>query len=257
MRATIISAVALTVALASGATAGPEAPKIRQGMPYEAARATILSAGWQASIFKKTILNKLSRDLQAWFISAGFMEVEECAPTGDAFCTAEFHDAEGKRTLYVFTTSGSREEIQYIGHNPQVVSFCINRKTVNCEEPIDANGGAALSGTNSVVSNHPASWQGCTREQAAQIIQTQRTLQASNDPCVVHWRSVEVRQHPERAADLECAGLKAFEDPQPQGHPIPLAECDRITREGQKRFGLPAMGLGEDQKAMYRATWGK
>lgn len=250
MRATVISAVALAVALASGARAGPETPKIKQGMPYEAARAAILSAGWQASLFNKTILNKLNRDLQAWFISAGFMEVEECAPTGDALCTAEFHDADGKRTLYVFTTSGSREEIQYIGHNPQVVSFCINRKTVNCEEPMDANEVTAVFGKN-------GAGPGCTREQAAQIIQTQRTLQASNDPCVVHWRSVEVRQHPERAADLECAGLKAFEDPQPPGHPISLAECDRITRESQQRFGLPARGLSGDQKSTYRATWGK
>ena len=176
--------------------------------------------------------------------------------TGDALCIAEFHDAEGKRKLYVFTTSGSQDEIQYIGHNPQVVSFCIDRKTVNCEKPMDANEVAALFGKNVTASKQSASWRGCTREQAAQIIQTQRTLQASNDPCVVHWRSIEVRQHPERAIDLECAGLKAYEDPQPTGHPIPLAECDRITRESQQHFGLPATGLSEDQKTTYRATWG-
>jgi hypothetical protein len=56
--------------------------------------------------------------------------------------------------------------------------------------------------------------------------------------------------------DLECAGLKAYEDPQPPGHPIPLAECDRVTREGQERMGLPPRGLTDELKAAYRATWG-
>jgi len=121
-----------------------DAPKIKQGMPYNVARAIILSTGWRASIFKKTILNEIDRDLQEWFLHAGFMEVEECSGTGDDFCVAEFHDPEGKRKLYVFTTSGSRDEIKYIGHDPQIVSFCIDKKTVNCEQPFDANQVAAL-----------------------------------------------------------------------------------------------------------------
>jgi hypothetical protein len=72
------------------------------------------------------------------------MEIEGCAGTGDGFCVAEFHDAEGKRKLYVFTTSGSLDEIRYVGHDPQIVSFCIDKKTVNCEQPMDANQIAAL-----------------------------------------------------------------------------------------------------------------
>ena len=51
-------------------------------------------------------------------------------------------------------------------------------------------------------------------------------------------------------------GLKAYEDPQPSGHPVTLAECDRITREGQLQLGLPAVGLSDDQKASYIRTWG-
>jgi uncharacterized protein YecT (DUF1311 family) len=126
------------------ASAAPNISKVKQGMAYEAARAIILSAGWQASFFKKTILNEIHRDLQAWFIDAGFMEVEDCSPTGDALCVAEFHDAEGKRKLYVFTTSGSRDEIKYVGHDPRIVSFCIDKRTVNCEQPMDANQVAVL-----------------------------------------------------------------------------------------------------------------
>jgi uncharacterized protein YecT (DUF1311 family) len=131
---------------AAAAAAAPQqgAPKIKQGMPYSEARAIILSTGWQASVFKKTILNEIERDLQEWFINARLMEIEECAGTGDAFCVAEFHDAEGKRKLYVFTTSGSLDEIRYAGHDPQIVSFCIDKKTVNCEQPMDADQIAAL-----------------------------------------------------------------------------------------------------------------
>ncbi len=121
-----------------------DAPKIKQGMPYNVARAIILSTGWQASVFKKSILAEIHRDLQEWFVDAGFMEIEDCSPTGSAFCVAEFHDAEGKRKLYVFTTSGSRDEIKYAGHDPQIVSFCIDKKTVNCEQPMDTDQVAAL-----------------------------------------------------------------------------------------------------------------
>jgi hypothetical protein len=44
---------------------------------------------------------------------------------------------------------------------------------------------------------------------------------------------------------------------QPPGHPIPIAECDRITREDQQRLGLPVTGLSDELKATYRATWGQ
>jgi hypothetical protein len=129
--------IAVVFALAAGsiAFAEPKAPEIKQGTAYGEARGIILSAGWQASFFKKSILSELDRDLQGWFLAAGFMEVEECSGTGDGLCIAEFHDAHGKSKLYVFITSGSREEIKYQGHDPQVVSFCVNRKTVNCELP--------------------------------------------------------------------------------------------------------------------------
>jgi hypothetical protein len=96
----------------------------------------------------------------------------------------------------------------------------------------------------------------CTETDAAQIIAINRTLAGSNDPCVVYWRSTHVQQHPERAFDLECNGMKAYPDPQPPGHPVPFAECDRKTREDQARWGLPVKGLGEDFRATYRATWG-
>jgi hypothetical protein len=51
-------------------------------------------------------------------------------------------------------------------------------------------------------------------------------------------------------------GIKAYPDPQPPGHPISLAECDRITRNDQQRLGLPIRGLSAQQKAGYRSTWG-
>jgi hypothetical protein len=103
-------------------------------MPYGAAREIILSAGWQASVFKKTILNDLDRDLQKWSIDAGFMEVEDCSSTGDGFCVAECHNANERRKLFVFTTSGGLDEVKYQGlDSPKIVSFCINKKTVNCE----------------------------------------------------------------------------------------------------------------------------
>jgi hypothetical protein len=51
--------------------------------------------------------------------------------------------------------------------------------------------------------------------------------------------------------------MKAYEDPQPPGHPVSLDECDRIQREGQQRYGVPATGLTEEMKASYRRTWGQ
>ncbi len=102
----------------------------------------------------------------------------------------------------------------------------------------------------------PSSLQGCTQERAAEIA-GMRTLQSGNDPCLVHWRAIEVQKHPERAAFLECSGLKAYENPQPPGHPISLEECDRIARDDAKRYGLSPKGLSDEQKASYRATWGQ
>lgn len=96
----------------------------------------------------------------------------------------------------------------------------------------------------------------CTQQLAGEIVRAQQTLQASNEPCVVYWRSLEVRQHPERALYLECNGLKAYPDPQPAGHPISLAECDRKLRERQARMAVPVTGMSEEDKAKYRATWG-
>src|SRR5262249_14358641 len=103
----------------------------------------------------------------------------------------------------------------------------------------------------------PAPQVACSPKLAAEIVRVDQTLQASNDPCVVYWRSLEVRQHPERAHYLECAGLKAYPDPQPRGHPVSLAECDRSLRERQARMAVPVLGMTEEQKATYRATWGK
>lgn len=77
-----------------------------------------------------------------------------------------------------------------------------------------------------------------------------------NDPCLVHSRSIAMRNHPQDAWNAECMGMKVFEDPQPAGHPMPLAECDRRTREDQSRLGLPATGLSDEQKAAYRRAWG-
>ncbi len=96
----------------------------------------------------------------------------------------------------------------------------------------------------------------CSHQQAAEIVQVQHTLQASNDPCVVYWRSMEVRQHPERVVYLECNGLKAYPDPQPKGHPVSLTECDRKLRDRQRQMGVAVTGMTEEQKPTYRATWG-
>jgi hypothetical protein len=94
-----------------------------------------------------------------------------------------------------------------------------------------------------------------SREVAAQMVRVQHTLQASNDVCVVYWRSMDVRQHPERSSYLECNGLKAYPDPQPPGHPVSLAACDRQLRERQARMAVPVIGMTDEQKATYRATW--
>jgi hypothetical protein len=106
------------------------------------------------------------------------------------------------------------------------------------------------------VAQAPMSQLACSHEQAAEIVRVQHTLQASNDACVVYWRSMEVRQHPERSFYLECNGLKAYPDPQPPGHPISLAQCDRQLRERQARMGVPVTGMSDEEKATYRATWG-
>lgn len=95
-------------------------------------------------------------------------------------------------------------------------------------------------------------WSGCSFEQAAKMA----GRAPFNDPCLVHWRSIEVRQHPERAADLECMGIKAYEDPQPPGHPVPLAECERRHLELQQRMGITVLPLSDEIKEGYRKTWG-
>lgn len=106
------------------------------------------------------------------------------------------------------------------------------------------------------IAQAPVSQQECSQQVAAEIVRAQHTLQASNNPCVVHWRSFDVRQHPERAFYLECNGLKAYSDSQPAGHPVSLAECDRKLRERQTQMGVPVSGMTDGQKAAYGATWG-
>lgn len=118
----------------------------------------------------------------------------------------------------------------------------------NRAQPVVLNAPRVAQDTNSQVA--------CTQQVAAEIVRVQHTLQASNDGCVVYWRSLEVRQHPERSFYLECSGLKAYPDPQPPGHPISLAECDRKLRERQARMGVPVTGMSDEEKATYRATWG-
>jgi len=94
----------------------------------------------------------------------------------------------------------------------------------------------------------------CTYEHAAKMAGPGSDV---NDPCIVHWRSIEVQKHPERARLLECMGFKAYEDPQPSGHPATLSECDRDVRADQQRLGLPVTGLSDDQRNGYYRTWGK
>src|SRR5262249_33541293 len=97
----------------------------------------------------------------------------------------------------------------------------------------------------------------CSRKVGAEIVRGDQTLQASNASCVVYLRSLEVRQNPERAHYLGLGGLKAYPDPQPRGHPVSLADCDRSLRERQARMAVPVLGMTEEQKTTYRATWGK
>ena len=84
------------------------------------------------------------------------------------------------------------------------------------------------------------SQQACSHEQAAEIVRVQHTLQASNDACVVYWRSMEVRQHPERSFYLECHGLKAYPDPQPSGHGFrsrsATANLENVKHEWESRL---------------------
>ena len=77
-----------------------------------------------------------------------------------------------------------------------------------------------------------------------------------NDRCLVHLRSVHMRSHPQDAWNAECMGIRVFEDPQPAGHPMPMTECDKRTRQDQIRLGLPTTGLSDELKAAYRRTWG-
>jgi hypothetical protein len=101
----------------------------------------------------------------------------------------------------------------------------------------------------------PQALAGCTQESAA--AEVVRGGSKVNDPCIVHVRSIEVRKHPERATQLECMGMMAYENPQPPGHPVSLEVCDRILRADQQSAGLPAVGLTEEMKANYRYTWGQ
>jgi hypothetical protein len=122
--------------------------------------------------------------------------------------------------------------------------------------PDDPQSTGSVGQAPASVAPAPMSQLACSYQQAAEIVRVQHTLQASNDACVVYWRSLEVRQHPERSFYLECNGLKAYPDPQPPGHPISLADCDRQFRERQARMGVPVTGMSNEEKATYRATWG-
>lgn len=121
--------------------------------------------------------------------------------------------------------------------------------------PVVPASGTAAQATGSAT-QAITSQSGCAQQQAADIIRVQHTLAAANDPCVIYWRSMELRQHPERASYLECNGLKAYPDPQPPGHPASLADCDRKLRERQQRMGVAVTGMSDEEKATYRATWG-
>jgi hypothetical protein len=86
-------------------------------------------------------------------------------------------------------------------------------------DPVAQASGTATQATASaaqIITSQPR----CSQQQAAEIIRVQHTLQGANDPCVIYWRSVDVRQHPERASYLECNGLKAYPDPQPPDIPL-------------------------------------
>lgn len=61
-------------ALPESVEAEPEPGGVAFGMPYQEARSVIPSANWQPSVFKKTILGEIDRDLQEWFVTAGFIE---------------------------------------------------------------------------------------------------------------------------------------------------------------------------------------
>jgi hypothetical protein len=96
----------------------------------------------------------------------------------------------------------------------------------------------------------------CTSAKSQSLSSVQRECLSGpmNSPTCVKLRAEDARKHPDRSyADAECDGLM---DPQPQGHPPPLSECDGIVRLDQERMGLPITGLSQQQIEGYYRTWG-
>lgn len=72
-----------------------ELPELRQGMSYDAARKLLIDGGWQANLGNPMHREELQIALTEYYVKKGYLEVDNCMPTGLGLCEASFKDAAG------------------------------------------------------------------------------------------------------------------------------------------------------------------
>ncbi len=82
-------------------------PSLRQGMPYEQARQTLIDAGWQ-TIFNRFPLAATESQTRLIVNQKGWVELESCSGAGLGLCTFQFRDA-ANRILRVVTANNFPE----------------------------------------------------------------------------------------------------------------------------------------------------
>jgi hypothetical protein len=81
-------------------------PPLTQGMPYSTARQQVLKAGWRPHL-QGDAPNLNSSIVKALF-DQGYVEIKDCAGTGEGPCLLEFVNAQGE-VLAITTVSGGRQ----------------------------------------------------------------------------------------------------------------------------------------------------
>jgi hypothetical protein len=102
-------AILLFLGMSFAGAEAQELPRLKQNMPYDEARKMMIDAGWQAAQIR---VQELEDDTQQYLISSrfhkkGYMEFNNCMPTGLGLCSAIFSNDDGKK-FYISIDEGDQ-----------------------------------------------------------------------------------------------------------------------------------------------------
>jgi hypothetical protein len=99
-------------------------PPPLSGVPYFIARQKLILAGWKPSIANKIEEDELQKELQEWYISNNFYEIEQCLPTGVGACVSYFRNRNGQ-TIRIVSSGGSKDNGAFEGEGPIVLEWSV------------------------------------------------------------------------------------------------------------------------------------